>query len=215
MVGLMIKDIRMMMRQKQVLLLFLLISVMLGFSRSDGFVLGYMPALFVIYIGNLVYYDEAENGYSFLMTLPITRKSYVMEKFVLTAIMTFVSWLVACIVWIAAKLIHGEEIFVTKEIWTAVYTLPVILACAMVMMAANIRFGLEKIRILLVGLVAVVMLLAVAIEKIGLMDKINEISMKFHHMTSWEILWIELLIALGMIVLSYLYGQHAMEKKSL
>lgn len=173
MAGLMVKDMRMMMRQKQVLFLFLLISVMLGFSRSDGFVLGYMPALFVIYIGNLVYYDEAENGYSFLMTLPITRKSYVTEKFVLTAIMTFVSWLVACIVWLAAKLIHGEEIFVTKEIWTAVYTLPVILACAMVMMSANIRFGLEKIRILLVGLVAVVMLLAVAIEKIGLMDKIN------------------------------------------
>lgn len=81
MAGLLEKDIRLIMQRKQMLLLFVVIAVVLGFSQDGTFILGYLSFCAAIVMVNTISYDELDHGYEFLMTLPITAKIYVKEKY--------------------------------------------------------------------------------------------------------------------------------------
>ena len=81
MAGLLEKDIRLIMQRKQMLLLFVVIAVVLGFSQDGTFILGYLSFCAAIVMVSTISYDELDHGYEFLMTLPITAKIYVKEKY--------------------------------------------------------------------------------------------------------------------------------------
>lgn len=79
--GLFEKDLRMIMQRKKVFIIFVLLAVFIGYSQvSPEFVLGYIPMLTIIVIVGTISYDEYDNGYRFLMTLPIDAKMYVLEN---------------------------------------------------------------------------------------------------------------------------------------
>ena len=77
MAGLLEKDVRLIMQRKQILLLFVVIAVVLGFSQDGTFILGYLSFCASIVMVSTISYDELDHGYEFLMTLPITAKIYV------------------------------------------------------------------------------------------------------------------------------------------
>ena len=43
---------------------------------------GYVTFIFTLFTVSTISYDEYDNGYPFLFTLPITRRQYVNEKYV-------------------------------------------------------------------------------------------------------------------------------------
>lgn len=69
MAGLLEKDIRLIMQRKQMLLLFVVIAVVLGFSQDGTFILGYLSFCAAIVMVSTISYDELDHGYEFLMTL--------------------------------------------------------------------------------------------------------------------------------------------------
>ena len=77
MAGLLVKDMRRILRNKPYVVLFIVLTVMLGFSQEGTFILGYFPYVMMILIINTIGYDKMDNGYQFLMTLPINAKTYV------------------------------------------------------------------------------------------------------------------------------------------
>ena len=91
--GLFEKDLRMIMQRKKVFIIFVLLAVFIGYSQvSPEFVLGYIPMLTIIVIVGTISYDEYDNGYRFLMTLPIDAKMYVLEKYIFFIAGTITSW---------------------------------------------------------------------------------------------------------------------------
>lgn len=93
--GLLIKDLYYVFQRKQTLLIFLIVSLILGFTNEGSFLVGYMTLLGTIISLSTISYDNADNGMPFLMTLPISRKEYALSKYVFGAVLCTVSWIVA------------------------------------------------------------------------------------------------------------------------
>ena len=81
--GLLIKDLRLMLQQKRFFLILFFIAIVLNFNSDGGtFVVAYLTFLCSSFVLSTITYDEYENGYLFLMTLPVSKKTFATEKYV-------------------------------------------------------------------------------------------------------------------------------------
>ena len=103
--GLFVKDIELMKQQKQFFILVVVMEVILNLagSGSVSFATGYFTIVTAIFAITTISYDEFDNGLAFLMTLPVTRKQYVAEKYLLGAGLTAVAWGIATITGVICK----------------------------------------------------------------------------------------------------------------
>ena len=81
MAGLFEKDIRLILRNKQMVIVVAFMAFMMSFSGSIDMVLPYMTIFGTIFSVSTISFDEVDNGYSYIMTLPVTYKDYVYEKY--------------------------------------------------------------------------------------------------------------------------------------
>ena len=80
--GLFIKDLRLMMMQKRFFIMILLIAIsMVAVTGDISFIVGYLTFICPLFCISTISYDEFDNGYAFLFTLPIQKKDYVKEKY--------------------------------------------------------------------------------------------------------------------------------------
>ena len=74
--GLMIKDAKLLKNQGK--LLAVMLVVVAGIFATDVnamFIVGYITIIFAMFTATTISYDEFDNCYLFLMTLPVTRKN--------------------------------------------------------------------------------------------------------------------------------------------
>ena len=152
--GLIVKDIELMKQQKQFFILVLIMGVIWNLSgnTSSGFTTGYFTIITAIFTVTTMSYDEFDNGMAFLMTLPISRKEYVKEKYLLGIGLTGVAWVIAVVLALICNFTAHKgrdiaEIFVggTSMICIALLMLAVIIPM-------SIYYGVEKGRQLAVVL---------------------------------------------------------------
>ncbi len=144
--GLIVKDIELMKQQKQFFILVLIMGVIWNLSgnTSSGFTTGYFTIITAIFTVTTMSYDEFDNGMAFLMTLPISRKEYVKEKYLLGIGLTGVAWVIAVVLALICNFTAHKgrdiaEIFVggTSMICIALLMLAVIIPM-------SIYYGVEK-----------------------------------------------------------------------
>ena len=115
MAGLIEKDMRLLWCNKLSAIAFVVFAVILEVSVK-GAILGYLPFVMCLLMMNTIAYDEMDNGYQFLLTFPIDRKTYVREKYVLTLGMGVLSWGVAMVIYFVKKMIQGERLDMSMEL---------------------------------------------------------------------------------------------------
>lgn len=110
-------------------------------------------------------YDDFENGMPFLMVLPASRKTYIKEKYLICFLTGAVGLAVAFVLGLVVfrqPLIHGEE--------PMLFVFPVFFAIAGIMTAVMIptrlKFGPEKSRVVAMGSVVAVFILAFGIGQV-------------------------------------------------
>ena len=167
--GLLIKDLRILMRQKTTFLIIVLLGIFLSTNAGDiSFSLGYMMMVSATLAISTLGYDCFENGMSFLLTLPINKKLYVLEKYSL-------SILVGLAVGVLGILLNVcGAFFGAQAPWNEfMATAAVSLAAAMLMLAYYIpiymKYGPEKSRVallLFVGVCIAVGYLAMKVEPV-------------------------------------------------
>ena len=81
--GLLIKDIRLLLRQKKLLLMIALLMLFLAQNGLE-FILGYFICACFLLGDTTIGYDTADKNLAYLMTLPVSRNMYVLEKCLLT-----------------------------------------------------------------------------------------------------------------------------------
>lgn len=81
--GLLIKDIRLLLSQKKLLLMITLLILFLARNGLE-FILGYFIFACFLLGDTTIGYDAADKNLAYLMTLPVSRKMYVLEKCLLT-----------------------------------------------------------------------------------------------------------------------------------
>ena len=150
--GLLEKDFRLFLRQGGNLFLALaVVAIFFILTGKTGttFIAVYIPSVMAIYSGNTISYDENGHGYTYLFSLPVNKKIYVREKYILSFIMTVCGWCIGAICAGIAALINSEEVLNLEMLAMEVITFFVVQAVAGIMIAIRLRFEGEKGRIVL------------------------------------------------------------------
>lgn len=145
--GLFVKDIELMKQQKQFFILVVVMGVILnlaGGSGSVSFATGYFTIVTAIFAITTISYDEFDNGLAFLMTLPVTRKQYVAEKYLLGAGLTAAAWGIATITGVICKGVAELQGCLSETIIGSLIDIPLALLMLAVSLPLVIHFGAEK-----------------------------------------------------------------------
>lgn len=213
--GLLVKDYYLLFQRKQTILLFLAVCLLMGFSTDGSFVVGYMSFLSVLLAMSTVSYDDADNGMIFLMTLPVSRRSYALSKYVLGALFGLGAWFFAIGMALAVSILKGQPLDLAETLSGAWIFLLMTVLMLDLMIPVQLKYGAEKSRIVMIlvfgGITACGVLLgripAVAQMLTGLIGKMDAVAD----------IWYSLAAVLTCVVLtlvSVMASIRVMEKKT-
>lgn len=143
--GLLIKDIRLMIGQKFYYVVVAMVVMALLFTAEDpSFVVGYLSILCMMFVVSSCSYDEFDNGYPFLFSLPFSRKEYVREKYVFGFILGGASWLLSMAVLAVYQLTAGGSWHLKEALGTATMTVLVFQVILALLIPLQLKYGSEK-----------------------------------------------------------------------
>ena len=215
--GLLIKDFKLLKVQKNFFLLILCIAIGIEIftnSTSSSFIIGFLSFVATLFTLSSISYDEFDNGNAFLFSLPITRKSYVIEKYGFGMILGSSFWAFGTLIVIFKAVITHKYVSIDTVI-AAFIILPIVFAVLAVMLPFQLKFGGEKGRIAIICTLVIVFLIGIVITKVANAFNIN-LSFLFHEIATLNSI-ILILVIIGitffMLFVSYRTSLSIMKKK--
>lgn len=171
MTGLLIKDWKLFKNQGRYFLIMLIIALAMLFAGTkeySSFICSYFTWMAAYFTLSTISYDEYDNGMSFLMALPISRRIYIKEKYTLCILLTGCAWLIFTGIDILLFNISSTP----GEMLEMLATQPVVLLIAFVFISVSLplflKYGPEKGRIMAAGIVFVFALAVICLGKRGI-----------------------------------------------
>ncbi|MGN0395273.1 MAG: ABC-2 transporter permease [Coprococcus sp.] len=214
MAGLIEKDIRIIFQRKQTLILFVALAAMFAFTQEGSFVLGYLPLLISILAISTISYDELDNGFTFILTLPINVKTYVTEKYVFCGIAGIVSWITSIIIYYTSEIVHGRSIDLLKDVPMILVYLAVVALMMAFSIPVQIRYGANGSRIVILVTFGVVAILAVILKKVVSVEMVAAIRQTLENISDKCLFILAGLTVIILLAVSYLCSLRAMRKKA-
>ena len=213
--GLISKDLRLTVKRKQSLIIFAVMALVMGFAMEGTFIIGYLTMLAAIVAIGTISYDEYDNGFAFLMTLPVERKTYVLEKYVFCALMSAGAWCVSIVIYFAVGVIKHVPVDIIGEFPLLFSHLPVMLLLTTAIIPLQLKYGAEKSRIAIFVIYGAIAVLSItAMKLIGSANlNINQAISKLDRLPPFLVLSIIALSCIAFIVISYFISVRIMEKK--
>ena len=216
--GLLEKDLRLTLTRKQTLLTFVIMALVMGLSIDGSFIVSYLTMLGTIIAIGTINYDEFDNGYAFLMSLPFSRKTYVKEKYLFALLMEAASWLFGTIVYAAFSFIRHDPVFFENTLKLMIMLMgiiPVIYLSAAFMIPLQLKYGSERSRTVLFIIYGVIAVAVIGIKSLlgtveNLFIGLNTVLNAF---PPYVILIIMIAICAAIVYVSYLLSVRIMEKK--
>ena len=164
--GLLIKDFKLMLMQKNFFIIIIVVTCLISISSQDPtFMIGFITLILSLFTVSTISYDEFDNGYPFLLTLPFSRKTYVLEKYVYGLILGTGAWIVSVIICGLMLIVQGKP--VTSDMLIGAFViLPMFLVIESLMIPVHLRFGGEKGRYALIACVGVLVVIGFVVMKI-------------------------------------------------
>lgn len=161
--GLLIKDVKMIMKNRATLLCMIaIVSILMMVTETgNSFLIGYVVMLCTMFVITTIGQDDYNNTISFLMTLPVTRRSYVGEKYLLM----FLCALTGLILGAGGCVLRSSRldgVFFAQA--AAVFM--VLMIFQLIMVPLQLKFGGEKSRIVLFLMFAALSGSIIAVEKL-------------------------------------------------
>ncbi len=164
--GLLIKDFKLMLMQKNFFIIIIVVACLISISSQDPtFMIGFITLILSLFTVSTISYDEFDNGYPFLLTLPFSRKTYVLEKYVYGLILGAGAWIVSVMICSLMLIVQGKP--VTSDMLIGAFViLPMFLVIESLMIPVHLRFGGEKGRYALIACVGVLVVIGFVVMKI-------------------------------------------------
>lgn len=215
--GMMIKDFDLLKSQKSFFLASgFFVVVFLGITEQYQFAISYLIIMCGLIALVTISYDEHDNGFLFLFTLPVSRKAYVKGKYAFYILTSVLGWALSLLLGIGTVVIRGGE---KEEMMILFFTAAGALGIGMLMGAVvfplQFKFGSDKRQIAIIASFAVVFAVVYLGEKLMEMGGIETseimISLSKISMGKWAALGAAAVIIL--VFISYLISVRIMEKK--
>ena len=167
--GLLLKDMLILKSQKKTMVMIVLLGIALALTMQTASIIAYFMMFGCMLALGTFAYDEMDNGYSFLFTLPVSRKTYVREKYIF-----MIAWVLICaaigIICCAVLVLTG--LGKLENGWKDIpeYTLSmliVILLITAVSIPLRVKFGSERSRIVIYIIVGAGLLIGVIASRVA------------------------------------------------
>lgn len=148
--GMLVKDFRLLLMQKQFFVVIVAVSVfMIASGQNTSFIVTYCTAMGMFFSVSSIAYDEFENGYAFLFTLPVSRRGYVVEKYLFGILCTGITWLLSVVCCgIYEQIVRPASDPAEQVLITAISGLVLFVPLA-VMIPFRLKFGADRGRIVM------------------------------------------------------------------
>lgn len=153
--GLLIKDLCILKNQAKFYGGLLVFAFFVMFIYENPFfVVPYLTMILGLISVTSINYDEVDQGFSFLFTMPFRRKEYVLEKYVFAFLTTAGAAVVAFGLSAIGLFLRKQTGDVKEFALITLCTLFAILIYVMLMLPVQLKFGAERARIALVVMMA-------------------------------------------------------------
>lgn len=215
-----IKDFRILKYQgKTLFLMLLVVAVLMNLITDVGptFIVGYITIIFSLFTVTTVSYDEFDNCYLFLMTLPVTRKKYVNEKYLFALLSIIFAWCAGIVLGIILMIVQPSgEVDAADWFGTCLGYIFTAWIFVSVMLPLRLKFDAEKARY-----ANLIMIAAVAIAAFLISNALEYVPAKivgpgkewFSGLGTGGILGLFAVVTALVVVISYLCSRHIMAKK--
>lgn len=210
--GLLVKDYYLLLQQKT--FFFLLVCMVISFwisTENIPFAFSFIMFTFSLLSCNTISYDEYNHGYTFLFTLPLTRKLYVKEKYLLSILTCIVGWLIGCVMVLLIMFIGNTVQQFSSILSFSIFLFPALLLLQCINIPIQLKFGSENgsnIRFLLTG---AIFLAVILLSKLPLFNSLNTIDLS--QMEALPLLPAIIGFIIICLTLSYTCSCHIMMKK--
>lgn len=150
--GLLIKDFKLMLNQKN---FFILIVLILGatacFLDFDYyFLIGYFMFICSLFTISTISYDEFDNGNAFLFTLPFSRSHYVEEKYCFGILAGTCSWFLSFVITTIIQMINSNNFIFSDWMLSTLVMLPIMFVMLAILIPFQLKYGSENGRIAII-----------------------------------------------------------------
>lgn len=210
--GLLMKDLELLKVNIKTYFLVFMIGIIYLFVQTDGsiFFVGYITFVSLSVTVGTISYDGYHHGMNFLMTLPFTRKEYVRSKYLTAAGIT----VAAAIVSIIPGFLKAQHVSTQKEYLVSAGVILILAGILLsVMLPLRLKYEIEKSRILMVALIAVIFLIAAGGKKALELYKGNADFQLLNVFAGWQIA-IAIIVAMVIcMAVSVKVSERIMERK--
>ena len=145
--GLMEKDIRLILQKKKYYLILMCCAVFISFAMDSLFIISYLTMIGLLLALSTVSLDEADNGLSFIMTMPVSRRDYAVEKHLFGYLTLIVALVIGIILQFVTGIVQKQDLQLNDTVSAAVLYLGIFAVILSIMIPIEIHFGIEKSRI--------------------------------------------------------------------
>jgi len=173
--GLLIKDMELTLFSKKNLVIFLFIGVFFLFMTEgvSGKIMAivFISIMFGMMTLTTISYDEFDHSNAFLMTMPITRREYVVEKYLFALISSFCGWLVMLI--LSSIILASKDPVSLSMEWYAgcLASFAIVYILTSVMIPLQLKFGSDNGRMVMFAIIMSAYVVAFGI--VWLLKKLN------------------------------------------
>ena len=201
MLGLLIKDFKLMWMQKNFFIIIIVVACLISISSQDPtFMIGFITLILSLFTVSTISYDEFDNGYPFLLTLPFSRKTYVLEKYVYGLILGTGAWIVSVMICSLMLIVQGKP--VTSDMLIGAFViLPMFLVIESLMIPVHLRFGGEKGRYALIACVGVLVVIGFVVMKIVEIFHINVLPLILAIDALGPVMFMVILLMIGFLIM--------------
>ncbi len=210
--SLLVKDFSLMMQRGRVLLFLVIWGVGMTFVMdSSSFVVGWIVCIAAITSLSTISYDEYDNCMPFLLSLPVTRRGYAVEKYLFSVLFGAGFWVLSLGIVVVCGLFNGKGYSLTEDLPGMVLILALTFFILAVSIPPQLKWGAEKGRIVMLLIYAVFGAGAFLLSRFG--DSLSGIGARLSALPMWGVVLGVLGLGAVLTVLSALISIHIMEKK--
>lgn len=220
--GLLIKDFKLIFSNARMLIALVFIAFFMVISsdtaESCSSAIAFLTVISFMFVLTTISYDDFDHGLSFLLTLPINRKTYVREKYCFGLLCGLAGWIFALVICLAFSSFQGTAILKTDFILSGMMNYIVLVFMLALTVPVQIKFGGDNGKIFIFILIGILFVIGFAISAIAKNLNIDIQGIAAGLLTSLNSTALTLsviLLALISLAVSYLISLKIMNHKQL
>ena len=170
---------------------------------------GWMTVISSFFAISSVTYDEYDNCYPFLMSMPVTGRIYAVEKYLFGFLCGFGAWVFSVVIYFIAAAVQGQLAAPGTELIKLAIFIPVFMLLIDISLPLNLKFGSEK------GRIAILILWGVVFVSIFVLTKLFDVNIRIDEsaFSKLTIICTVFLASAVLTVISILLGIRIMKNK--